>query len=318
MKINNVLVTGDSLSYNRYSYEDVFCTNSYDSPVNMKSWSFKLRDYIISSTKNFTYGADLKISEFDLKDSIFERSSYNGKNSCTFFYPYKTDTITLYLQKHSYGNMYSIDIDDGFDSKIVNFKGDQNYYRSREVFSLTFKAKENLDCHTIKFTGSGVFTLLGVSCENKSVIISGKGSQKVDFFLDNYDDYIGKYDFDTALVILGANDKNRTPFDEFEKNYVEFLDRITKKTKNVILLTPSNIKSKETLIETNLFDSRENDFYKYVEIIKKLSEKYGLKYLDTCDLFKNLSPEVWRFDNVHFNRIGNDLLYKKVKQILEI
>lgn len=187
------------------------------------------------------------------------------------------------------------------------------------MFSLTFNANESLDYHTIKFTGNGVFTLLGISCESKGVIISGKGSQKTDFFVDNYDDYIGKYDFTTALVILGANDLSlKTSLKDFELNYSNLLDKITSKTKDVILLTPSNIISKETLKNKGLPLTPNDDSYKYVDIIKKLAKKYGCNFLDTYSLFDGLPTDAWRFDNVHFNRLGNDLLYKKVKQILEI
>ncbi len=316
MTASKILITGDSLSFNRYTYIETHELNSFSCPANMLSWSYKLRNHVISTTKNFTYGQDLKISKLKLEDTVFDSLAYNGNESCAFYYPYKTSTITLYLQKHQDGGVYNVDIDNGFDTKKIDFKGNPDYFRSREVFLITLNANENLNCHHIKFTGSGVFTLLGISTESKEVIISGKGSQKTEFFIDNYDDYISKYDFDLAIIILGANDLGlKTPIKEFEEKYSQLLQKITLKTKNIILLTPTNIISNESLKRLNL--PKTDDSYKYVSVIKKLAKNYNAKYLDTYSIFENISTDIWRCDNVHLSRIGNDVLYKKVIKLIK-
>ena len=57
--MKNIVITGDSLSYNRYSYDEAWRTNAADCFVGMDSWSFKLRKSLISNTRGFVYGDEI-------------------------------------------------------------------------------------------------------------------------------------------------------------------------------------------------------------------------------------------------------------------
>ena len=60
--MKKLLITGDSLSYNRYDYDETPRTNGWDCHIGMQSWSFKLRNSFITSAAGFKYGNELEIS----------------------------------------------------------------------------------------------------------------------------------------------------------------------------------------------------------------------------------------------------------------
>ena len=61
--MKNIVITGDSLSYNRYSYDDEPRVNAYDCHIGMDSWSFRIRKEFISSAPGFLYGCEINLSE---------------------------------------------------------------------------------------------------------------------------------------------------------------------------------------------------------------------------------------------------------------
>ena len=50
-----VLISGCSTSYNRHPYDDMPRSNATDCGVGMGSWSFRLRDYLLTPDPQFVY-----------------------------------------------------------------------------------------------------------------------------------------------------------------------------------------------------------------------------------------------------------------------
>ena len=48
-----------------------------------------------------------------------------------------------------------------------------------------------------------------------------------------------------------------------------------------------------------------------MDILQKLADKYHLQTVDTWKLFEKMSIDKRRHDDVHFNRFGNRMLFKK-------
>jgi len=107
------LITGDSLAYNRYSYDDGGDSrpNAYDCGVGMGSWAFALRDRIFTSDPQFIYGDDLT---FDCESTAGIANDSDVPNTAMFggrirtLYPtdkaafsakIRSDMLVLYLQK---------------------------------------------------------------------------------------------------------------------------------------------------------------------------------------------------------------------------
>ena len=78
--MKNLVITGDSLSYNRHGYDPMPQINASDCHIGMNSWSFRLRNKYITSASGFKFGDELKIKEptvkgmaknIDIIDAIF-------------------------------------------------------------------------------------------------------------------------------------------------------------------------------------------------------------------------------------------------------
>lgn len=316
--MKKLLIMGDSLSFNRYGYDEVPRSNSYDCFPDMRSWSFCLRDELIKKVSGFVFGVDLAKSKESFDHTVFGEKAFCGSESQQFLYKAKTNTITLYLQKHPEGKEYKIDIDDGFSSYKVDFKGDVEQYQARAIFYVTLPANPALETHKISFEGNGAYTVLGIAKEDIEINISGKGSQKVDFFLENFDERVKKFEFDTILCILGANDINRTPLEEFEENYSLLIKKILEINTNVkmTLLLPTDLSDPNNPnVDSDMYCSKKTASL-YTDIICKIAKKHNFKLFNTWELFENIPFEKWRYDEVHLSNLGNQMLFEKMLKMI--
>ena len=318
MNTKKLLVIGDSLSYNANDYDPTFRVNSYDCFPDMGSWSFCLRDELIKSSRGFIFGAELAASQTSFSHTVFGDRALCGLNGVQLSYQYMTDTLTLYLQKHPEGGSYRVEIDDGFASSFVNFKGEEKDYHARAIFAVTLPANSTLASHTVSLEGEGPFTLLGISCEHRETNISGRGSQTVHFFLENYEERIKKFEFDTLISVLGANDVKHTTLHKFESDYAQLIEKTLSQSKDtrIILVLPPDMSDPDDLDSDRRAYCCQKTSAPYLDILRKLADKYRLQILDTWELFENIPIPQWRYDDVHFNRFGNRLLFEKMLEII--
>lgn len=96
---------------------------------------------------------------------------------------------------------------------------------------------------------------------------------------------------DIVTVLIGANDvHNRTVTNEFQKNYEQILSRLSTETNATVYAVSLPFIGANSLMSPpyqTYFDLKTKEFNK---IIKKLADRYGVKYVDlyspTVDLFK--------------------------------
>ncbi len=318
MNTRKMLIIGDSLSYNRNDYDPVLRWNAYDCYPDMGSWSFCLRDALMKSARGFTFGAELAASQTAFSHTVFGDKAFCGVTGAQFFYRQATDTLTLYLQKHPEGGRYRVEIDGGFSAAEIDFGGDEKHFQGRAVFTVTLPADPALDTHTIGFVGEGAFVLLGVACECKEANISGRGSQTVHFFVENFDEWVKKFEFDTLISVLGANDIKHTPLDAFEADYVQLIERAREVSKDaeILLILPPDMADPDDLDSDRKIYCSRKTATPYMDILRKLADKYHLHIVDTWALFEDVPITKWRFDDVHFNKFGNGALFEKTWEIL--
>ncbi len=314
MNVKKMLIVGDSLSYSRADYDPVPRWNSYDCFPEMESWSFCLRDALIKSSRGFVFGAELAASQADFSHTVFGDKALCGLSGVQLSYRQSTDTLTLYLQKHPEGGKYRVEIDGGFSASPVDFKGEEGNYHARAIFSVTLPADPTLDTHTVSLVGEGPFTLLGVSCEQRETNISGRGSQTVHFFLENYDERVGKFEFDTVISVLGANDVKHTPLPAFEADYAQLIERMLAQSEGarIILILPPDMSDPDDLDSDKKAYCSKRIATPYLDILRRLADKYRLEVLDTWELFDDIPIPEWRYDDVHFNKLGNRVLFEKL------
>jgi hypothetical protein len=122
----NIVITGDSLSFNRYDFDATFRTNAYDCMPGMQSWSFMLRDAIHRNDPYFTSAEDTIWGLTSATATFGNFSSYYGlfnnrgidlnvKNNTDEFRIYvkqKSDNnnVVLYMQKLPNNNTCKFDI----------------------------------------------------------------------------------------------------------------------------------------------------------------------------------------------------------------
>ncbi len=69
----SVVITGDSLAYNRYDFVEEPRMNAWDCPFSMKSWSFLLRDYLVSHSLGWIPGCKLEIESPNINTVPFKK-----------------------------------------------------------------------------------------------------------------------------------------------------------------------------------------------------------------------------------------------------
>ncbi len=316
----HLLVLGDSLSYNRYDYGDECLMSATDCEVGMLSWSFLLRDRIITGAKDFIHASTLRRPHTSLPGTLFGNRSFDGNNDTVFNYPAKTDSITLCLQKCPDGGTYTVKVDGAEEGTAISFAGDEKQFHGREVFWVTMPADAQREYHEITFTGEGPYTVIGLSSEERTWEVSGYGSMTVDFFVRNYEEKVRPFSFDAVLMILGANDYQHTPLADFESAYRTLLERIRVQCPGtqIVLMSPTDLQNAtDPESDANSYTSLKTA-EPYRDVMRKLASEFDGEWFDTLEAFKGYPIGKWRFDNVHMTRLGNVLLYRKLEKFMNI
>lgn len=290
-----VVITGDSLSYNRYDYEPLPQANAYDCPPDMGSWSFQLRDWLITRDRRFVYGADIIGGGTEAPNRVFGDKSYTGNSTVDF----TVNANTLYCQKHPDGGIYELYADNKPVAEL-DFKGNPTYFRGMELFRADIP-------RALKYTlkGNGLFTLNGAGSRGVDVFLTGQGSRTAEFFNINFYERIGRFSPDVLVMIIGANDAVYSSAESFAVNIESVLRKIAAVNPGckIYLLTSTKNADASQLIKINTE-------------LKKAAEKYNCVFVDLFELFEGVPCEQWRYDNIHLNKYGNNILFKKIKEIM--
>lgn len=318
----SIVLTGDSLSYNRYGYYPDPIPNAYECPADMQSWSFKLRNHSITSDDKFIYGIDLfGKTGAELPDRIFGDKSFSGKGEISFIYQKETAQIVLYLQCSKNGGIFDCFIDGNF-IKTVSLEPSE-FFRGNDIVKVVCKTDKNLKTHCIKLKEKkkGDYTVLGTGGRSIDFYLTGKGSMKVSFFIDNFEDRIKKYRPDTFIFLISGNDYGNVPLELFEQHLNKVFKSILEMNPscNIVLLTAT-----PSYDPQNPEDNSNSPYYcisgglEYNKIMKKTADYYKTEFIDLYDIFLPLPLREWRFDNVHMNPRGNDILFEKIVKQLSL
>lgn len=290
-----VVITGDSLAYNRYGYEPLPQLNAYDCPPDMGSWAFQLRDWLITREPGFIYGADILGGGIKAANRVFGDKSFTDDCAADF----SVDAGALYFQKHTDGGAYAL-YADGKPAAELDFKGNPTYFRGMELFGVDVP-------RALKYTlkGSGLFTLSGAGALKTDVFLTGQGSRTAAFFNENFYERIGRFEPDALIMIIGANDALSAAATDFEAD----LEAVLRKTSaanpgcGIYLLTSTKNADASRLTEINAE-------------LKKEAEKFNGVFVDLFELFDDIPVEQWRYDNIHLTKYGNNLLFEKMKTVM--
>lgn len=164
-----------------------------------------------------------------------------------------------------------------------------------------------------------VYPELGIRVTNTGV--SGNTSRDL---LARFQEDVCDLDPDWVSICIGINDvwrqfdspamvETQVMPDEYERNLTEMLERLkTKKLKGVFLLSPY-------IIEPLREDKMRARMDEYVEICRKLSEKYGCIFIDFQKLYEDYCNACYSayicWDRIHPNQIGATLMAMRFLEV---
>ena len=334
--MKNLVITGDSLSYNRYGYDEIPRVDAWNCHIGMQSWSFRLRNLRLTKAKGFKFADELKFSgkrekglgeKTDLVDSIFGERTVTVSptdNKISFETEANNGKIVIYLQKRPQNYCrFSVSVDGVKQREKVDTFGESHIYHGFELISVELECETEKNVHNVVLSdfesadGCPKVTFAAVSNEAVNVQITGQGSRTAKFINYHYDERIRKYNPDKLIIIFGGNDCIRYGTEEYKAN----LDSILGKVKTDfptceilgITIPPSRLYTGDA--NGKRFTSQEawNDYTdEYNAVFEDTFKKYGAETIETAKVFEGIPTEKWRFDEVHMTPFGNDLLFDAV------
>lgn len=340
----NVLITGDSLSYNRYGYDPEPKTDATDCGAGMKSWPFRLRDKIYQHDKHFTFANALSFNcetVAGLNSKTPNTEMFDGKaetllpnSDVSFNVNIKSDQIVLYFQKRiDCDCTIDIYVDGVLKQEKVDLKGTENDFAGYGPLLLPLPCNTELENHLVEFKNilgeNPKITLLGVGADYRKVSLTGRGSQCTSFFLENFEERIGRHNPDFAILILSANDRIFIAPEVLRQQLIELFAKIFETNPNckILFLLPPNSHRAEAPYTDGWGGSHTSlDTCKvYNKLICDVCENLGKPLYDGFtlsadknyhidvfsipDLFDNNDIPRWRIDNIHMTNWGNDRLF---------
>lgn len=335
-----ILISGDSLSYNRYSYDPDPRDEACRCGAGMGSWSFALRDRLMTSDPAFTYGEEIEfdcesIRGIDNSSDVPFTAMLDGriktlypKGDVHFRLKGHGDSIVLYFQKRfDTGCVFDILVDGKRVAEAVDTTGDVSRFAGYEPMAVCLPCDANKEWHSICLSvRSGErLTVVGAGSLYREVIMSGVGGKDTQYFIQNFDERIGAYQPDLVLLCLSANDRIRVAPAVMRRDMVQLFSKIFEiaPRSRVLLIAPP---------ASNLPDSPNEDRMPYVGVdtcrvydrtaalaVKDLQKQgFDTDILFSRDIFEGLEITRWRADDIHMTKEGNELLLRAVCERLGI
>ena len=308
----SVVITGDSLAYNRYDFVDDSRMNAYDCPLGMKSWSFLFRDYLIRSTPGWKPASSLKLSGSFKRVPYFEwlpfeREGIILETSETTDIQIEGCPENLYfITDPSKGALFEI------DGKYVSIHGKTDIFEgySIEIHSCSSGILKNVE------SGSRII-LIGGSDTRADIHLTGSGSKTAEWLISNSYERIFKYKPDLCLMIIGANNRRMNNPVSFKGALESLIGDLRKAGCEIVLMTPPHSTTTDP-------DTGDDNIYHPDPVITKpildatydLAEQYNITMMDLFEFFSGYSSEIWRFDNTHFTKMGNRMIFDELKGAL--
>lgn len=338
----NTVITGDSISYNRYDYDTEPRVNAYDCYPGMPSWSFRLRDAIWQNDPDFIYGDELWgegclfPGNFSYNKDISPDYMLFGGRTATWrisdkeqdagFY-IKTDKprIILYMQKRpAVSCVFDIYADGRLCAEGVDNNGAGGLYQGFEPFTIPIALDTDKEEHIIEFKNinksseTAYITVAAVGALNRNVYLTGQGGTQIKFLTDNFHERIGGFSPDLLIFTSGANDAHHSDLKTYRAGLASFFERINALNPDMAVIAVFST----DMQNPDAPDSDETPFLNRKSLeplsqaLREVCANNNAFFFDTLRFFDKFPLKEWRFDSVHLNKYGNDLLYKSLSEML--
>lgn len=331
-----VVITGDSVSYNRYGFDATARTNAYDCYPGMLSWSFMLRDAINRHDGYFKSWEELeRIYNGTFASSILENNAtrygaaYNGiytsarpsspSNEIIIKYqtnPYSDRIVLHTIQQQGPSCTFDVYINNVLAGTVNN--ASDGTFQGIKPFQTEFVGGFTPgNIVEIKITnaipnGSQAPThailIHGVGSIKRDIHLTGRGSWTSANLLADIQNRILQYSPDLLMVIAGANDIYQgVPQATYKYNMEQIITRsraVNPKAEIVLITSPQSADYSAAVHK------------QYNAQLQELALAYDCYYVDLLQMFENTTVSKWRFDNIHLTRYGNGVLAKTILNMI--
>ena len=319
----SIVITGDSLAYNRYDFVDEPRMNAWDCPLAMRSWSFMLRDYLISHSKSWCPASNI---------------NYEFHNPDTSLIPQKAALIKKHDQRLPLTDQLPIDtlrFDIQDPDSAIQLKGcPENLCfitNSKAALFESDSLQYDLSGNTDLFNGKhfrwvksksgllenikegSLLNLAGAAAVKTEEFMTGSGSKTVEWMLENSYERIHKYKPDLCILIIGANNRRMNNPKSFKVALNELLATLKKKKTEVILISPPHSTTTDPQWgEDNIYSPDETVTKPLIDILIKAAFDSNIPFINLFEFYSGIPNGKWRFDNTHFTKEGNLMLFKAI------
>ena len=335
-----ILISGDSLSYNRYSYDPDARGEACQCGAGMGSWSFGLRDRLMTLDPAFVYGDEIEfdcesVRGLDNQSDVPFTAMLDGriktlypKGDVHFRLKGCGDHVVLYFQKRlDAGCVFDVCVDGETVAEGVDTKGDAARFAGYELMSLSLPCNAEKQEHDVCLSvrSGEKLTVVGAGSIRREVILNGVGGKDTPFFLEHFEERIGAYHPDLILLTLGANDRIRVAPAVMRKDMTQLLQKIFAHVPGcrVLMIAPP---------ASNLIDSPNEDRMPYVGVdtcrvydraaalaVGDMQKQgFDADILFTREVFDGIEITRWRADDIHLTREGNELFLQAICKRLGI
>jgi len=343
------VIGGDSTSFSAYGFGDGLDPggNAYDNPPGLMSWAHMLRDACYASDPFFISTEKLVVKGANGFFNSSSQYTFPFNNRYKQFLATNAQRVQITLRDRVPSNIYgtavllfaknpadnrcgNVDIYvDGVFNQTINLDGKNGPFRGHDMVRavvpsgvITLQNFKNPD-GTPAAAAVGAF-ILGVTHHNPSIHLTGHGGWTAKNTLDDYGMRIGRYAPDVLFLALGANDmlsadpaQQRTP-EQFYNDLVSIVSmtRELKPNSEIVFISPPPSSSFNAETKTSIVGWAGLPVFAWLKKIQQVAREYGCFYLDLYDVLGHIPRSIWRFDNIHFTKVGNNIVYRALKDLV--
>ena len=346
-----IVISGDSLSYNYQDYDATSRASAQACYPGMNSWAFMLRDAFIRDDPFFLHGDEVQYQIPELASATLNTeqpqfvSPFNGRIQ-KFKVVSQASTVDLFYRHFSgHNRIYlwfmknPLDTGCSFQIKVNGVNQVSLWNTGGTTTSSPFQGRELHFIEVPNVSGNGLWNkitltnfigtattphatdravyLCGIGSKLTNIKLTGVGSQSSKYFADNVESLITTHSPDLVVFIAGSNDawagnpQGVQSVDDYETNVSTIIDAVTteKSTAQFLLMSPPQTDGSVVPVET---------MQQYIDRSYLIATNKGVGHLDTAMFFEGTPPSVYRFDSIHFSKIGNDMLARRVAEMLNV
>ena len=319
-----IVVTGDSLSFNGFGYPTEWGVNgagyATEQPFGLMGWAYLMRDFLLSSSgafrniKNINWQTDASANTVGI-------SKNHGMNMNVIRFLFLDNLKKLVLDIDYIGSgsliISSAPISeavkftiDGIEFDNLTETGSYKGYSYKKIpINSTFIKISNVRKYSDESIKGGVIDVYGTTGANSiKCDITGKGGWTSGQILSEFDSLIKPYAPDVIFYIIGANDIDQdVPLNEFYENINLFVSKARGIKQDCAII----------LISTPPTSSWPNEkSINYIEKMSEIASTNNLTLIDLVHELKDINPSSYRFDNIHFSKKGDDIVFNIIKKYI--